>query len=154
MLVSVKRVKRLIFQQAEQTKDWAEADLRGRVAHDYSSKLIAADKLTQPLQIRVPFVDEDAPTPQQQSTRSKGKKPKATPKAYVLTIEYIQEIETQSLLRYVLLLPPSQLELCGVSEALKYTSSMVRVSEASDFLHEDQPFVTAFFSYSLVLHLV
>ena len=107
MLVCVKRVKRLIFQLAEQTNDWIEAGLRGRVAHDYSSKLIATDKLRQPLQIRVPFVDEDAPTPQQQSTRSKGKKPKATPKEYVLTIEYIQEIETQSLLRYVLFLPPS-----------------------------------------------
>ena len=94
-------MKRLIFQLAERTNDWVQAGLRGRVVHDYSSKLIAADKLTQPLQIKVPFVDEDAPTPQQQSTRSKGKKPKATPKEYVLTIEYIQEIETQSLLRYV-----------------------------------------------------
>ena len=100
MLVSVKRVKRLIFQLAEQTNGWAQAGLRGRVAHDYSSKFIAADKLTQPLQIRVPFVDEDAPIPQRQATWS-------TPKEYVLTIEYIREIETQSLLRYVLFLPPS-----------------------------------------------
>ena len=96
MLVSGKRVKRLIFQLAEQTNDWAQAGLRGRVAHDHSSKLIAADKLTQSLQIRVPFVNEDAPIPQQQATWE-----------YVLTIEYIREIETQSLLRYVLFLPPS-----------------------------------------------
>ena len=101
MLVSVKRVKRLIFQLAEQTNGWVQAGLRGRVAHDHSSKLIAADKLTQPLQIQVTFVDEDAPTPQQQSTRSKGKKSKPTPEGYVLAIEYIQDIETQSLLRYV-----------------------------------------------------
>ena len=110
MLVSVKRVKRLIFQLAEQTNDWAQAGLRGRVAHDYSSKLIAADKLTQPLQIKAPFVDEDAPTPQQQSIRSKGKKPKTTPKEYVLTIDYVQEIGTQSLLRYVFFLPPPIIE--------------------------------------------
>ena len=93
MLVSVKRVKRLIFQLAEQTNDWAEAGLRGRVAHDYSSTLIAVDNFTQPIQIKVPFVDEDAP--------------KAIPKEYVLTIDYIQEIETQSLLEYVFFLPPS-----------------------------------------------
>ena len=68
MLVSVKRLKRLIFQLAEQTNDWAQAGLRGRVAHDYSSKLTTADKFTQPLQIKVPFVNEDAPIPQQQAT--------------------------------------------------------------------------------------
>ena len=133
MLVSVKPVKRLIFQLAEQTNDWVQAGLRGRVAHDHSSKLIATDKLTQPLQIRVPFENEEPPTPQQQSARSKGKKPKAAPKEYVLTIEYIQEIETRSLLKYVLFLPPSQSVLqCGLSEASKDTDSTVRVSEASD----------------------
>ena len=152
MLVSVKRVKRLIFQLAEQTNDWAQAGLRGRVAHDYSSKLIAVDKLTQPLQIKVPFVDEDAPTPQQQSTRSKGKKSKPTPKEYILTIEYIQDIETQSLLRYVPFLPPSQLGLCGLSETAKRTNSMVRVSPASDFCIRIQSFAAA--SFHLVFHLV
>ncbi|KAK7683759.1 hypothetical protein QCA50_013135 [Cerrena zonata] len=97
---AVKRVKRRIFQLAEQTNDWTQAGLRGRVAHDHTSKLIAADKLPQPLQIRVPFEDEDGPQPQQQAAKGKSKKPKV-PKEYVLTIEFVQEIETQSLLNYL-----------------------------------------------------
>lgn len=120
ILVSIRRVKKRIFQLAEKTNDWTQAGLRGRVAHDHSSKLIAADKLPQPLQIRVPFEDEDAPPPQQQQQAKKGKKPKV-PREYILTIEFIQDIETQSLLKYVLssYLPNS--EWCKLPEASKYT---------------------------------
>jgi eukaryotic translation initiation factor 2C len=103
--VSTKRIKRRIFQLAEQTNDWGQAGMTGKVAHDHASKLIAAFKLPQPLVIHVPFSDEeDAPRPPVQQAKPKGGKPggkKQTPKEYILTIEYIQDLETQSLLKYV-----------------------------------------------------
>lgn len=103
--VSVRRVKRRIFQLAEQTNDWAQAGMTGRVAHDHASKLIAVDKLPQPLVIRVPFTDEEDAEPRQQPAKPKGGKKggekKATPKEYTLTIKYVQDLETQSLVKYV-----------------------------------------------------
>jgi eukaryotic translation initiation factor 2C len=90
---AIRRVKRRIFQLAEQTPDWAQQGLRGNVAHDHSAKLIAAKRLSQPLVIRVPFYDED----------EQG--PKAGGKEYTLTIEFIQNIDTQSLLKYAVFLP-------------------------------------------------
>lgn len=76
------------------------------VAHDHASKLIAARQLPQPLEIKVPFTDEDEegqPAPQQQTKGGKpGKKGgKKKVEEYVLTIKFVQEIETQSLLKYV-----------------------------------------------------
>lgn len=101
--VSVKRVKRRIFQLAEQTNDWGQAGMTGRVAHDHTSKLIAVFKLPQPLVITVTFVDEDGEAPQQQAKPKGGKKgdKKRAPKEYTLTITFTQELETQSLVRYV-----------------------------------------------------
>ncbi|KAF9260685.1 Piwi-domain-containing protein [Marasmius fiardii PR-910] len=81
-----RRVKRRIFQLAEQSQDWASAGLHGQVAHDHSAKIIAAQQLPQPLTIRVPWVEEDGQTrPNQQ---------------YVLTIKYVQAIDTTALLQY------------------------------------------------------
>ncbi len=106
--VSVKRVKRRIFQLAEQAVDWANAGLSARVAHDHASKLIAADKLPQPLVITVPFTDEDEGEELPQSKSKGGKKgdKKADKKVekkkeYTLTITFVQDLETQSLLKYV-----------------------------------------------------
>ncbi|OBZ66780.1 Protein argonaute MEL1 [Grifola frondosa] len=84
-----KRLKRRIFQIAEQTPDWAGAGMTGKVAHDHSSKLIAAIKLPEPLVIRIAYTEED------DDEQRKDKK------EYTLTIRYIQDIETQSLLNYL-----------------------------------------------------
>ncbi|KAF5384150.1 hypothetical protein D9615_003264 [Tricholomella constricta] len=98
MKTTMRRVKRRIFQLAEQTRDWARNGLQGTVAHDHSSKLIAAKKLPQPLTITVPYYDEDEQAP------------KAGGKEYVLTIEFSRNIDTQGLLRHVLILFPAYLD--------------------------------------------
>jgi eukaryotic translation initiation factor 2C len=84
--VSSRRVKRRIFQLAENTKDWASNGLKGRVAHDSSAKLIAANVLPQPLTITVPYFEEDEESGVGQEM-----------KEYTLTIKYIQPIETDGL---------------------------------------------------------
>ncbi|KAF8960908.1 argonaute-like protein [Flammula alnicola] len=86
---AVRRVKRRIFQLAEQSPDWTNFGLSGIVAHDHSSKLIAARQLPQPLAIRVPYYDEDEAGP------------KAGGKEYTLTIEFIQDIDTSGLVNYL-----------------------------------------------------
>ena len=87
---AIRRVKRRIFQLAEQSPQWAASGLRGNVAHDHSSKLIAAKKLPQPISIPVPFYDEGEQGPKQGG------------KQYTLTIEYQRDIEFQSLMQSVL----------------------------------------------------
>lgn len=86
---AIRRVKRRIFQLAEQSPDWSTHGLRGVVAHDHSSKLISAKQLPQPLSIRVPFYDEDEDGP-----RADGKE-------YTLTIQFIQNIDTSALVKYL-----------------------------------------------------
>lgn len=83
---AVKRVKRRIFQLAEQTQEWHSYGLRGCVAHDHSAKLISSRQLPQPLSIRVPYSEEDE--------ESSGKE-------YTLTITFIQPIDTSGLVRYI-----------------------------------------------------
>ncbi|KAI9435236.1 argonaute-like protein [Russula earlei] len=89
--VSNRRMKRRIFQLAEATQDWVSNGLKGRVAHDSSAKLIAADILPQPLTISVPYFEDD----DDQSSVEKEKR------VYTLTIKYTQPIETESLQRYL-----------------------------------------------------
>ncbi|KAH9474635.1 Protein argonaute PNH1 [Psilocybe cubensis] len=86
---SIKRVKRRIFQLAEQTPAWAAQGLRGSVAHDHSAKLISSKTLPQPLAIRVPFYDED----------ESGAKPGG--KEYTLTFTFTQNIDTSGLVQYL-----------------------------------------------------
>ncbi|KAG6856712.1 hypothetical protein H0H87_001501 [Tephrocybe sp. NHM501043] len=86
---AMRRVRRRIFQLAEQSRDWAQKGLQGNVAHDHSSKLISAKKLDQPLTIKVPYFDEDEDGP------------KAGGPEYVLTIEYSRDIDTHGLLSYL-----------------------------------------------------
>ncbi|GBE83588.1 hypothetical protein SCP_0506430 [Sparassis crispa] len=88
--VTIRRVKRRIFQLAEQLPDWIQAGMQGRVAHDFSSKLISIAKLPQPLTMKILFTDEDED--EQQNRPSKE---------YTLTFKYIQDIETQSLVSYL-----------------------------------------------------
>ncbi|KAH9916915.1 ribonuclease H-like domain-containing protein [Fomitopsis serialis] len=61
----------------------------GRVAHDHSSKLISSFKLPQPLVVNVIYTDEDED------------EDKKKPKEFALTIKFIQDIETQSLVNYL-----------------------------------------------------
>lgn len=82
---TIRRVKRRIFQLAEQTADWTRSGLKGNVAHDHSQKLITAKRLPQPLTIRVPFYDEDEDGP------------KAGGKEYTLTIEFGGNLDMQNL---------------------------------------------------------
>jgi eukaryotic translation initiation factor 2C len=86
---TMRRVKRRIFQLAETSSDWAKFGLRGNVAHDHSTKLIAAKLLPQPLSIRVPFFEEDETAP------------KPGGKEYVLTIEFARNIDTSALVKCV-----------------------------------------------------
>lgn len=87
--ISVKRVKRRIFQLAALTTEWAEAGMQGKVAHDHSSKMISCFQLPQPLVIKVDHTDED-----EEDDKKKSKE-------YTLTINFTQEIETQSLTQYL-----------------------------------------------------
>src|SRR5712671_3443273 len=68
--VSNRRVKRRIFQLAENTQDWISNGLKGRVAHDSSAKLIAAHVLPQPLTIPVPYFEDD----EDRSSAERGRK--------------------------------------------------------------------------------
>jgi eukaryotic translation initiation factor 2C len=82
---TIRRVKRRIFQLAEETPDWKRHGLKGNVAHDHAQKLIAAKKLPQPLTIRVPFFDEDEDGPKEGG------------KEYTLTIEFSGNLDMQNL---------------------------------------------------------
>lgn len=84
---AIKRVRRRIFQLAEQSPDWTANGLRGAVAHDHSAKLIAARQLPQPLLIRVPFYEEDQDGPQPGG------------KEYTLDITFIQTIDTTAIIK-------------------------------------------------------
>lgn len=85
-----RRMKKRIYQLAEQTTAWKQAGMTNGVAHDGSAKLIAALLLPQPLAIKVPYYDEDESGPAQQGG-----------KEYTLTIKFIQEIDTSNLVRYL-----------------------------------------------------
>ncbi|KAH0831190.1 hypothetical protein J3R83DRAFT_13768 [Lanmaoa asiatica] len=87
---AVRRVKRRIYQLAEQTTAWKQAGMTGKVAHDSSAKLIAAFLLPQPLTIKVPYYDEEESGPAQQGG-----------KEYTLTIKFIQEIDTSNLVSHL-----------------------------------------------------
>jgi len=95
--VSIRRVKRRIFQLAEATSDWTKHGLKGKVAHDFASKLIAVNKLPDPLVIKIIFVDEDEDP--------KDKK-KQKPKEYTLTFKFVKDLDTSNLIEYVRLYPP------------------------------------------------
>ena len=84
-----RRVKRRIFQLAEQTPAWQQFGLQGKVAHDHASKLVAASTLPQPLAIKLLYYDEDEDRPSPNS------------KEYTLTITFTQNIETRHLIKYV-----------------------------------------------------
>ena len=89
---TIKRIKRRIFELAEATNDWTQHGLKGKVAHDFSSKLVAVNKLPEPLVIKIIFKDEDED--------AKDKK-KQKPKEYTLTFKFVKDLDTSNLLEYV-----------------------------------------------------
>lgn len=91
--VAIKRVKRRIFQLAEATSDWTKHGLKGKVAHDFASKLVAINKLPDPLVIKIIFVDED----EDPKDKDKDKK-KQKPKEYTLTFKFVKELDTSNLI--------------------------------------------------------
>ncbi|KAH9885253.1 argonaute-like protein [Cubamyces lactineus] len=88
---SNKRLKRRIFQLAEETPEWRNAGMTGKVAHDNSAKLISCFKLPQPLEIKIAYTEEGEDTAEK----------KRAPKPYVMAIKFIQPIETQALINYL-----------------------------------------------------
>ncbi|EPQ51876.1 argonaute-like protein [Gloeophyllum trabeum ATCC 11539] len=84
-----RRLKRRIWQLAEQTAQWQAAGMTGTVAHDHSSKLISARQLPQPLVIQVNYTEED-----EDAARGPGKE-------YTLTFNYVQQIDTSNLVSYI-----------------------------------------------------
>ena len=90
--VSIRRVKRRIFQLAEATNDWTQHGLKGKVAHDFASKLIAVNKLPDPLVIKLTFVEED---------EDAKEKKKQKPKEYTLTFKFVKELDTSNLIECV-----------------------------------------------------
>ncbi|KAJ3715716.1 argonaute-like protein [Lentinula raphanica] len=87
---AAKRVKRRIFQLAEKTQDWATHGLVGSVAHDHSTKLIAAKKLNEPVAVRVLYYEEH-----EQGPPAKGGK------EYTLTFKFVGNIDVASLVPYL-----------------------------------------------------
>jgi len=101
--VAIRRVKRRIFQLAEATNDWTQHGLKGKVAHDFSSKLIAVNKLPDPLVIKIIFVEEDE-DPKDPKAKDKDKdkdKKKQKPKEYTLTFKFVKDLDTSNLIECV-----------------------------------------------------
>ena len=93
---TIRRVKRRIFELAEATNDWTQ-HLKGKVAHDYSSKLVAVKRLPDPLVIKIIFKDEDEDTKDKDAKDKKKQKPKE----YTLTFKLVKDLDTSNLLEYV-----------------------------------------------------
>ena len=89
---TVKRVRRRIFELAEATPDWTTHGLKGKVAHDFASKLVAVNKLPDPLVIKIVFVEDDEDVKE---------KKKQKPKEYTLTFKFVKDLDTSNLLEYV-----------------------------------------------------
>lgn len=89
---TIRRVKRRIFELAEATNDWTKHGLKGKVAHDSSSKLVAVHKLPDPLVIKIIFQDDDDDVKE---------KKKQKPKEYTLTFKFVKDLDTSNLLEYV-----------------------------------------------------
>lgn len=90
-MMGVRRMKRRLFHIAEQTAARRQAGMSGKVAHDYSARLISAIRLPQPLAIAVPYHNEDESDPPGQGGM-----------VYTLGINFIQNVNTGNLARCLL----------------------------------------------------
>lgn len=93
---AIKRVKRRIFELAEATEDWTKHGLKGKVAHDFSSKLVAVTRLPDPLVIKIIFKDDDDEIKDKDKNDKDKKKQK--PKEYTLTFKFVKDLDTSNLL--------------------------------------------------------
>lgn len=57
------RVKRRVFQLAEQSPQWVQCGLKGRVAHDHIARVLSAKELLDPTTIEVDYYEEDEEGP-------------------------------------------------------------------------------------------
>ncbi|KAG6369734.1 putative argonaute-like protein [Boletus reticuloceps] len=81
-----RRVKHRVFQLAEQTVDWQQAGMSGRVAHDNAERLVACILLPQPLIIHGAYYDEGEEGP-----------PSVGGREYTLTLEFEEEVDQEIL---------------------------------------------------------
>ncbi|KAF8125615.1 Piwi domain-containing protein [Boletus edulis] len=81
-----RRVKHRVFQLAEQTVDWQQAGMSGRVAHDNAERLVACILLPQPLTIHGAYYHEEEEGP-----------PSAGGLEYTLTLEFEEEVDQEIL---------------------------------------------------------
>ena len=95
---TIRRIKRRIFELAEASNDWTQHGLKGKVAHDFSSKLVAVSKLPEPLVIKIIFKDEDEDARDVKDAKDKKKQ---KPKEYTLTFKFVKDLDTSNLLEYV-----------------------------------------------------
>ncbi|KAF9238677.1 Piwi domain-containing protein [Melanogaster broomeanus] len=77
-----RRIKRRVFQLAENTTDWKQAGMSDRVAHDGAGKLVAASLLPQPLAIHIAYYEEEESGPPAQGE-----------KEYTLTLSFDGEVD-------------------------------------------------------------
>ncbi|KAL5520600.1 hypothetical protein ACEPAF_2601 [Sanghuangporus sanghuang] len=104
--VSVKRVKRRIFELLEKIPEYQR--FRGGVAHDFSAKLIAVRRLPEGTKFTVPYSEEDD-TP---ATRGAQKE-------YVIEMNFIQDIDLSVLAGYLAGNPESrELDIAPLLAAL------------------------------------
>jgi hypothetical protein len=94
---TIKRIKRRIFELAEATNDWTQHGLKGKVAHDFASKLVAVNKLPDPLVIKIIFKDDDEDIKDVKDVKDKKKQ---KPKEYTLTFKFVKDLDTDNLLEY------------------------------------------------------
>ena len=83
-----RRVKQRVFQLAEQTVDWQQAGMPGRVAHDSAERLVASILLPQPLTIRGTYHEEEDDPPSEGGSE------------YALTLTFEEEVDQQILNEY------------------------------------------------------
>ncbi|KAH9848679.1 argonaute-like protein [Lenzites betulinus] len=86
-----KRMRRRIYELAEQTDEWKKAGLTGKAAHDRGAKIYSSFKLTQPLEIKVLYTEEG----------TEDDENKREPKEFQLNVRFIQPLETKSLSRFL-----------------------------------------------------
>ena len=101
-----KRLRRRVYQLAEQTKAWKEADMPGKVAHDHGTRLLSCFKLPQPLTIAVSYTEEE--------DGDESFTQKRDPKEYVLTIRFTGNLDTQAMIQYA---PPLVIVLRVIDHA-------------------------------------
>lgn len=84
----INRLKKRIFELLEHSPMCAP--YLPHIAHDYSQRLVSARKLPQPLDIAIPFYDDDETSPRQGAT------------VYTVSIKFERQLDIDSMTQYVL----------------------------------------------------